>query len=293
MANEIIPTQTRHLLPYNVTLYDYSPTNIKSYISNYVRNYFHLFGENCILTGMNVQSYSIDNNDIVSIRVNPGIVLVDLTCIEVLQTTEITLDVSPYDQSGGYLIVNVGYDNLKTIEYNSPYIKLSYIENSGEQGHPIDWNLAKDNLIIGYFTFEKTPIKKITNLTPILGKPILTKTIKGRLYRIAPQDKITEMILNYFVPGLELIQITSGHLLDGYVVLKNIPNDLSKVEVTLLNGITLVNKKISTLSPDFDIYENRLYFRNGTYTNPNIVISGLSSKYSLREGDILKVEYSF
>lgn len=294
MANEIIPTQLRHLLPYNVSLYDYSPTNMKSYISNYIRNYYQLLGDNCILEDMSVLSYTIDANDLVTIRMSSGFVIEDLTCIQFTTTTTLTLDVTPYDQDGGYLIVNVGYENLKSIEYNAPYMKLSYIENSGAYGHPIDWNLSKDNLLIGYFMFTKSPTKTITNLTPVLGRPVLNKTIKGKLYRIAPQDKITDKIMSYFIPGLELIQITEGHVTDGYVVLKNVPDDVTKIETSILNGPVLVNKKVTTLvTPDYDVYGNRLFFKNGIFSNPQVTISGLATKYTLRVGDIIKIEYSY
>lgn len=296
MPSEIIPTaQETFLDPYRGRLFDFNPADLRHYIVSYVDNVLRVLGNNCMITGCDILAASIDINNSVNITISPGICIVDTTCIEFTEISYLQLDVTPYD-STGYLIVSVGYKNYQSLEFNDPYLKLSYVSLDGNHVAPLPWRVDMDHLLLGYFTFTKSPFFQIINKTPTIGATV-TLNIIGNPYNVAYKDNLTNKIISNLINNMDIIEMTQDFIDQGYFTTTNISENFNNIEITMVNGPVLVNKStlvsvnthITTEVPDYDVYRGKIFIRNGIYGS--YTVTGISEQITV--GDILRIEYTF
>lgn len=154
MSNTITPeSQTRYIDPNQIRIFEYNTQDSKIYLSKNVNYLLNAIGNNIILDGMECHILNFDNN-IVNIKVDPGMIIIDSTLITIPETNLVltyeNLNDLPYE-SASRLIVHLNYQYLKQLYENNLVIKLSYINNNLVL--PDGWQTNRDNIIIGIFEY--------------------------------------------------------------------------------------------------------------------------------------------
>lgn len=297
MPPEVIPEMQRIILaPYKGRLFEFNPVDNRYFIHSYVTRYFTVYGENCIIRGLEPVSWQIDPDNIVTINISGGIAIADSTCLVIRGTTTLDLDVSPYDEKGR-LVVSLGYKNYHSIEENEPYLKLSYVTVDGSSQAPLPWRSDKDRLLLGYFAFVKASADpphsgQLINLTPRKDADPVYIYIAGKQYQVAPYDSISRAFFRQRVllVGMEVVKLTPQDIQRGYLEIDDNYLD-TEVEVSIAGGLVLTNASVCPpgIVPDYEVYRGRIHLRNGIYGDYEIV--GLSDE--LQAGDVLRIEYYY
>lgn len=165
MAHVVQPSnQTTHIDPYSQRLFDMGVEDSRVYLSRQVNYLLEILGSDCVVRGLEVE-YSISGN-IVSFTVTPGRAIVDTTLHLFNNSTLLDIDTTPYSDNG-YLVVNISYRYIQTLQANRPFIKVSWVSpNPGTTQLPEPWSPARDRLVLCWFEFQKDSSNNLISITP-------------------------------------------------------------------------------------------------------------------------------
>ena len=174
MAYQITPQQTRFNDPFSQTLFQFNLPHSNLYLSNPLNSLSRIFGDNIILNGLELDSASISEDNIVTVTITKGFCIVDHIFHELLDSVTLSLDVSGYDDQNGKLAVFANYQFLQTPEVNPLRFKLCYVSNDGSTVRPIPLSNS-DKILVTSFTFDLTnhTITESTDSITINGKTFL------------------------------------------------------------------------------------------------------------------------
>ena len=114
MSSSVIPEQNVFLNAYEGNIFDFNSVNSKVYLTRKINSMLHVFGQNCIVDGFEILSYSITENNDVSINISAGKMIVDSTLIEYKEITNLTMNVSDFDDGASTPIGPSCVRNQKT-----------------------------------------------------------------------------------------------------------------------------------------------------------------------------------
>ncbi len=190
MADIITPNQNRFLEPYKQKVYQYDTAESDLFLSRYTNTILKIFGDDCVLTGMELTDLTrINSNTGIEFTVNGGRVIQDLTYVNVEDdSTGIQIeDVNMYDDHVK-LIVYLRYCFLHTIYENPLQIRVSFYDTSTNQ--VIDgWDPKRDRIILGLIGFAKDGT---TNEILSVGEESFSSlNVEGSDYEIRPEPENT------------------------------------------------------------------------------------------------------
>ena len=172
MAYQVTPQQERINDPFSQVLFQYNLPHSNLYLSNPLNSLSsRIFGDNIILKGLDVDSVTLSEDNIATVVINPGCCIVDKVFHEILEQTELSLDVSIYDDQNGKLAVFIHYQFLQTPQLNPLRFKFCYVSNDGNTVLP-DPLSSQDKVLVTSFTYSKTnnTIQESTDSITINGK---------------------------------------------------------------------------------------------------------------------------
>jgi len=199
MASQITPTgQMQYLNPYSGRLFDFNTTDSRIYLSSSINTLFNAVGKNCVLEGFQISNLAYNaGNNIVSMTIGAGDVIIDSTLVKMPDNTDLELEVSGLDDSG-HLIVSLGYSYVPTIYANHAVMKLLHVSQDGSQVLPGNWFENYDRIVVAIFDFDKTT-KTVTNQTWNTSIEFRNINIFNKLYEINPMDNFTKRVRDVLV----------------------------------------------------------------------------------------------
>ena len=190
MVYQVTPQQTRFNDPFSQILFQFDEPQSNLYLSNPLNSLSRIFGNNVILSGLEPDSVSISEDNIVMVTITKGFCIIDHVFHELLDSVTLSLDVSDYDDQNGKLAVFVNYQFLQTPEVNPLRFKLCYISSDGSTVCPIPLSNS-DKILVSSFTFDLTN-HTITESTDSI-------TINGKTFLYRGYDSNTTTIIDQFL----------------------------------------------------------------------------------------------
>ena len=158
MTTSFIPTnQVLYNTPYSQTLLHENTQDSKVYISRHVNHLLKAIGNDLVLEGFTLVTNPIISGFNVSFTLTPGILIQDLTLIEVKDQIELSINVSPFDPDDGYIIIYTDFQHLDSTAENNITFKAAYVKADGSElvgTHP--WNSSRNRIILYRFSFSKS-----------------------------------------------------------------------------------------------------------------------------------------
>mgnify|MGYP000861589302 FL=1 len=197
---EIIPQQIQYNTPYQQLILHQNTQDSKVYLSRTSNYILNAIGNDLILNGFNIISITTESLSTVKIRLSPGLLIQDTTLISIEEETELSIDVLPYDNNNGYLIIYTDYQYLNLVQENNLKLKLSYISADGDSIEPSTdiWDPNKNRILLYRFSFIKLPQATLTQITTP------TFTIFNREYFLNGENNFTNYqskLLDHAVDG--------------------------------------------------------------------------------------------
>lgn len=202
----VIPTnQSTHIDPYSSYLFDMGVQDSRVYLSRQVNYLLKSFGDDCVLSGMDV--FYTWSGSLAKFDVYPGKCIVDTTLHIFRSTSSLELDLAPYDDSG-YVVVSVSYKYIQTMHSNRPYFKVSYVSSDGQIQLPHSWSVPRDRLVLAIFKFKKDSDNNITKLIPYYT------IIKISTEYYIPRAGVVNGITSFNIVWEEPIKLDGGTFFD-------------------------------------------------------------------------------
>jgi len=164
MSRTYTPNQYQFNTAYNQRILHQNTQDSKVYLSRTSNYLLKAIGDDLVLSGLDLQ---IDDNidvDTISITILPGLLIQDTTLIELTDPTTLTLNLRPYDQSSGYIIVYTSYQYQNSTLENNLQLKMSYITTNGTNIQPSTdiWDPNYNRILLYRFSFTKLPQATLT-----------------------------------------------------------------------------------------------------------------------------------
>ena len=187
MTTSFIPTnQVLYNTPYSQTLLHENTQDSKVYISRHVNHLLKAIGNDLVLEGFTLVTNPIISGFNVTFNLTPGILIQDLTLIEVKDQIELSINVSPFDPDDGYIIIYTDFQHLDSTAENNITFKAAYVKADGSElvgTHP--WNSSRNRIILYRFSFSKS------SSTTYLNEEESDFTLIGSTYNLRGNTNFT------------------------------------------------------------------------------------------------------
>lgn len=159
-----IPLQKQFNSPQTQNILHQNSQDSKVYLSRSSNYILNAIGNDLVLKDISVKQILIDQN-IVTIIINPGLLIQDTTLIRLEEESELSLNLNPYSDVDGYLIIYTDYVYLESLSENNLTLKLSYITTDGENIYPQSiFDPNRNRILLHRFTFTKLPQLSVTQI---------------------------------------------------------------------------------------------------------------------------------
>jgi hypothetical protein len=232
MSTFYVPTnQVLNNTPYSQILLHENTEDSRVYISRHVNRLLKAIGDDLVLEGLELVQDPTITGTVVNFSLTPGLLIQDLTLIEINEQVELSIDVSPFDPDNGYIIIYTDFHHLDSSGENYLTFKVSYVLADGTElvaANP--WNSSRNRIILNRFSFVTT-----TNVINSVTEVFSNFTLIGSTYNLRGNTNFT----NY---AFRLIYDHSSET-DLYGVATN--TKYGHVKVPLNSGIDIDNGVIS------------------------------------------------
>jgi len=167
MSQYYQPQQKQYNTPYNQKILHQNIIDSKVYLSRTSNYLLNAIGNDLVLQGLEIDDIQILNNQTIQITLNIGLLIQDSTLIQLETKSILDINVRPYDQNNGYIIIYTEYQYLNIVQENNLNLKIAYITTDGEHINSDTqvWNPNTNRILLYRFSFRKTPTLSATNLT--------------------------------------------------------------------------------------------------------------------------------
>lgn len=174
--------QEQRISPYSQRLFDFGTTDSRVYISRVANSLLssltlgrndstsYLILDDGILDGLET-SHSLAGNTL-TVTVNPGYVIQDLTQVVFEESTTLDIDLSSYSDTGS-IVVAINYKFLNSVASNPALLKLEYVSSDGLTVLPDGWSSERDRIVVTRFTFSKDGSGNVTGVSNLCQTPII------------------------------------------------------------------------------------------------------------------------
>lgn len=194
--NKIIPkSQAIYINSSQGRIFDFDTPSSRVYLGEAVNSLLKVFGNDVVISGFRVLDYVYNQeSDIISVTISPGEAILDSTLIKYTQNTNLSIDVSGFDDKSGTLVASIFFNFVQTQQKNLSTIRLTYVLEDGNVPSN-DWFGEYSIVLLADFKFDKSKKSVTKNIIPLLDRP--KKNIKNKEYYIYPSDNISKRILSY------------------------------------------------------------------------------------------------
>jgi len=264
MTTSFIPTnQVLYNTPYSQTLLHENIQDSKVYISRHVNNLLKAIGNDLVLEGFTLVTDPVISGFNVIFNLTPGILIQDLTLIEVKDEIELSIDVSPYDPSNGYIIIYTDFQHLDSTAENNIKFRVAYVKADGsELVGTTPWNSSRNRIILYRFNFSKSSsttylneeesdftligsnynLRGNTNFTNYAFRLVYDHSSTSGLYGLASSEKYGHVK----IPIDSNINVDKGAISvsDASITTKGV------IKVATEDEVILMESKVKALTPD-------------------------------------------
>ena len=125
--------------------------NTRYYLTESVQQVLKSFGNNCILTGLNIKELNINNDNEIYVKLTSGKVICDSVLIEFPTEFDINFNVDLLNNNG-FIVIVIGFRYLRTSRMNQSIVSLKYVD---ENNICSNWFSERDKIILGKIEFNK------------------------------------------------------------------------------------------------------------------------------------------
>ena len=178
MPEYVTPTQYRYNDPYQQRIFDYGTVDSRVYLSRATNMLLKAFGNNIVLSGLNVSSVSGVGGSTATVVISAGYAVQDSTLLEILSGSTLTLNVSTLADTttgGCHLGVFLDYSYLDSVVENPVIVRLYHISADGMTITPSGFNPDRCQTLIAAVNFTKSG----SNITAISEYTEETLSVNG------------------------------------------------------------------------------------------------------------------
>ena len=172
----ITPKQNIVLNHFDLKIFDFDNISNKNYISRQANNLLKIFGNDCIIDGMEILGLEYVGQNTINVSINSGKIIIDQILIEFLEITNLSIDVTDYCSETGFLIISIGYNYLDNKYDNKSLFKFIYVS---DQNNIKNFFISFDKIILSKIVFNKQErtchVDNIDNLTLYDKKYIISE----------------------------------------------------------------------------------------------------------------------
>lgn len=175
-------------------VFDYATPNSRFFIGESINSLLTMFGNDCILNGLDITEYKYLDNGNIEFKVSPGKAIVDSTQIEYPTETILEFNPTGFDFNNGSIIISISFKFVPIQIKNLSKFRVEYLGNNGKTFGQTPWYEDLDRLIIGKFDFNNNT-KEIFKHTSMLLNPT-ELTINNKQYILRKPSTMIREILN-------------------------------------------------------------------------------------------------
>jgi hypothetical protein len=265
MGTSYIPTnQVLNNTPYSQILLHENIQDSSVYISRHVNRLLKAIGNDLVLEGLELVQDPTFEGTFINFSLTPGLLIQDYTLIEINEQVDLSIDISPFDQDNGYIIIYTDFHHLDSSGENYLTFKIAYVLADGTELVAVNpWNSSRNRIILNRFSFMATEelaysvteetsdftligsiynLKGITNFTNYAFRLIYDHSSETDLYGVATNTKYGHVK----VPLDSGIDIDNGiiSIPDASTVVKGLTTFATEDEAILMES------KTCSLTPD-------------------------------------------
>jgi hypothetical protein len=180
--NEHTPSQDIFFKPFTQrfhSYYDHKTSKHNFYITPEFGKYSRIIGQNTIIEGFNIASFTRTNTNI-SITVSRGRCIINDTYIEIDSSNTITFQQANALDQNGKFVLSLSFLNENSLRDNKLRYHLTYFTQTNTSFG--NFNKINDQIILGVFAFEKNTSNNITKVNYL--NTLETITLDSKVYKI-------------------------------------------------------------------------------------------------------------
>jgi hypothetical protein len=187
MSRYYTPQQLQFNTAYSQRLLHQNNIDSKIYLSRISNYILKAIGDDVVLSGLSIEAFEVIDLDILSFTLSPGYLIQDTTLIELKESTNLQINIRPYDNNNGYIIIYTDYQYLETTLENNLQLKISYITSDGDHIEPSEdiWDPNKNRILLYRYRFSKLPSASVM----VVEEPSFN--IFNRTYYLQGQSNFT------------------------------------------------------------------------------------------------------
>jgi hypothetical protein len=178
--------------PYSGKLFDFDNASSRVYLSRSINNLLKTFGDDVIINGLEVIDLAYNSEtETVSFTLNPGKCIIDTTLIEFPTESDLSINVSGYDDTGSLLVFTT-FRFTETVHNNVSKFKIFYLDPTNRFTYPAQLERQNDRILLANLKFDKTlnTVELLTNSTI---------TINNELIEIYPLTNIIKSARTFII----------------------------------------------------------------------------------------------
>lgn len=178
-----------YITPYNAKIFEFDTVNSRVYIGREINQLLTVFGDNCIIDGVEIKNVELIDN-LLKININPGKIIIDTTLIEFKEIITLELDITSFDKINGFFTILIAYKYLQHNYDNYAKFRLIYVDkNNNSNFYFKDY----DRICLTKITIDHN---NIVNFTKSLFSNKEYITINKNKLKIYPSNSIVNGIIS-------------------------------------------------------------------------------------------------
>lgn len=164
MSQYSIPNQQQYNTPNTQRILHQNTIDSKVYLSRTSNTILKAIGNDLVLNNLKIKDIQYPTIDTVKVILSTGLLIQDLTLIQIDEEVELDINVRPFDNNNGYLIIYTDYQYINSVNENNLKFKLNYITADGNNIINDTWDPNRYRIILYRFSFRKLPTARITQI---------------------------------------------------------------------------------------------------------------------------------
>ena len=155
MSDRIAPIQFRNIDPFTQKQFNFYSDDPRIRLTRATNRLLKDIGNDIIIRGLDILNIKYTNN-LLEIELCKGVVIQDITLIEILDDFTIEFITDGYDLDIGYILIHTDYKYTKTIEDNPFKIYINYLPSDY---NITTWDFDKNRIYVALLQYDETASK--------------------------------------------------------------------------------------------------------------------------------------
>ena len=168
MSDRIAPIQFRNIDPFTQKQFNFYSDDPRIRLTRATNRLLKYIGNDIVIRGLDILKTELTPTNKLEILLCRGILIQDMTLIEIYDDFKISLDITDLDFINGYILIHTEYLYLKTVDNNPFKFRMQYVSYDGDIIEPDGWDTEIHRIYIAALYFDQDDLKFKTLKLPKL-----------------------------------------------------------------------------------------------------------------------------